>query len=158
MNEILKKMEVTTDLESDKCLGSWKCNILWILSQWRPEPNGSVSRADSRRLSGVGLAASPTDLGQMHLPLFSPIIEQIKYPFEKCLQLIAALGKDQCPLLMEGRLTRGDYRQPRVGHHIWVQLSRRHVDWVKLSRRGPNSGYFGSYMGWENSVTELNST
>lgn len=44
----------------------------------------------------------PTDLGQMHFPLFSPIIEQIKYPFEKCLQLIAALGKDQCPLHMEG--------------------------------------------------------
>lgn len=62
----------------------------------------SVSGATSRRLAGAGLSASHTDLGQMHFPLFSPIIEQIKYPFEKCLQLIAALGKDQCPLHMEG--------------------------------------------------------
>lgn len=61
----------------------------------------NVSEADSRRLAGTGLSASHTDLGQMHFPLFSPIIEQIKYPFEKCLQLIAALGKDQCPLHME---------------------------------------------------------
>lgn len=62
----------------------------------------SVSAADSRRLAGMGLSASHTDLGQMLFLLFSPIIEQIKYPFEKCLQLIAALGKDQCPLPMEG--------------------------------------------------------
>lgn len=109
----------------------------------------SVSAADSRRLAGMGLCASHTDLGQMLFPLFSPIIEQIKYPFEKCLQLIAALGKDQCPLPMEGRLKLGDCRQPRVCYHVSG----------KLSRRGPHSGNSESHRRTGGSfVTELNST
>lgn len=36
----LRRWKWPTDLESDKCLGSWKQNILRILNQGRLEPNG----------------------------------------------------------------------------------------------------------------------
>lgn len=48
------------------------------------------------------------------------------------------IRKRSMSLPMERRLTPGDYRQPRVRHRIWVQLSRRGLD----------SGYFEGHQDW----------